>query len=83
MNFDIKYTKYLQIFNFTKIKQVLGTSLGAQSWDNIAKALNRPRCKLGRSINQTDKWDPQTREKEKVFAGKQREGGQILSVHEL
>jgi len=46
MNFDIKYTKYLQIFNFIKIKQVLVTFLGAQSWDSIAKALNRPRCKL-------------------------------------
>ena len=46
MNFDIKYTKYLQIFNFIKIKQVLGIFLGAQSWDSIAKALNRPRCKL-------------------------------------
>jgi len=46
MNFDIKNIKNLQIFNFIKIKQVLGIFLGAQSWDSIAKALNRPRCKL-------------------------------------
>ena len=36
MNFDIKYTKYLQIFNFIKIKQVLNTFMGAQSWESLA-----------------------------------------------
>ena len=40
MNFDIKYTKYLQIFNFIKIKQVLGTILGTQNQRSVAKTLN-------------------------------------------
>ena len=72
MNFDIKYTKYLQIFNFTKIKQVLGI----QSWDSIAKALNHPRYKLGRSSKQSDSWDPLVRERNKIFAeNKNGKGG--------
>jgi len=70
MNFDIKYATYLQIFNFIKIKQVLGTILGAQNQGSIAKALSQSKYKLGRSSKQTDKWDPQGREREKDFAGK-------------
>jgi len=70
MNFDIKYATYLQIFNFIKIKQVLGTVLGAQNQGSIAKALSQPRYKLGRSSKQIDKWDPHARERERVFAKK-------------
>ena len=70
MNFDIKYTKNLKSMNFIKIKQVLGTILGAQNQGSIAKALSQPRYKLGRSSKQTDKWDPQGREREKDLAGK-------------
>ena len=70
MNFDIKYATYLQISNFIKIKQGLGIFLGAQNQGSIAKALSQPRYKLGRSSKQTDKWDPQARERKKDFAGK-------------
>jgi len=41
MNFDIKNIKNLQIFNFIKIKQVLGVFLGTQSWRCLAKALSQ------------------------------------------
>ena len=44
MNFDIKYATYLQIFNFIKIKQVLGTFLGAQNYGSLAEPLDQPRC---------------------------------------
>ena len=37
MNFDIKNIKNLQIFNLIKIKQVLGTFLGAQDCGSKAK----------------------------------------------
>ena len=45
MNFDIKYATYLQIFNFIKIKQGLGTILGIQSWGSNTKL----QTKLGTS----------------------------------
>ena len=72
MNFDIKYTKYLQIFNFIKIKQVLGTILGAQSWGSKAKATYNSGCKLGVSNRQADMWGPQIRERWRNFAGNQK-----------
>ena len=37
MNFDIKYATYLQIFNFTKIKQNLGVFLGTHSHGSKTK----------------------------------------------
>jgi len=64
MNFDIKYTTYLQIFNFIKIKQVLDIFLGTQSWRSITKAFNQSGCKLETSNRTADTWDPQTRERE-------------------
>jgi len=47
MNFDIKYTKNLQRFNFIKIKQALGAFLGTQSWGSITEVLNNSGCVLG------------------------------------
>jgi len=47
MNFDIKYIKYLQIFNFTKIKQVLGTTLGALGWGSKAKEFRSLGVRIG------------------------------------
>jgi len=58
MNFDIKYTKNLKSMNFIKIKQVLGTILGAQSWGIITETLNQPGCKLGMLSRPTDKVGP-------------------------
>ena len=40
MNFDTKYTKYLQIINFIKIKQALGTILGTPSKGHLTEPLN-------------------------------------------
>ena len=37
MNFDIKNIKNLQIINFIKIKQALGTFLDTQNWGSKAK----------------------------------------------
>ena len=39
MNFDIKYTKYLKIFNFIKIKQVLGIYSGYTELGTLNKDL--------------------------------------------
>ena len=47
MNFDIKYATYLQIFDFIKIEQVLGTILGTQSCGSKAKSISNPWCTLG------------------------------------
>ena len=65
MNFDIKYTKNLKSMNFIKIKQVLGTILGAQSQGSIAKAFNQPGYKLEMVNKLADKWDPQIRDRER------------------
>jgi len=68
MNFDIKYATYLQIFNFIKIKQVLGVFLGTQNWRSIAKILNWLGCILGMTNKSTDRVGPisqRQREKEK------------------
>ena len=67
MNFDIKYTRNLQIFNFIKIKQVMGVFLGTQSQKSIAKVLNRPRCKLGTLNHLADKRGPQVRERKEEY----------------
>ena len=64
MNFDIKYTKNLKSMNFIKIKQILGTILGAQSQGSIAKAFNQPGYKLEMVNKLADKWDPQIRDRE-------------------
>ena len=69
MNFDIKYVTYLQIFNFTKIKQVLMIFLGTQSYGSLTEPLNQPGCKLEMTSKLADKWGPQTREREGNFAG--------------
>ena len=69
MNFDIKYTKHLQIFNFIKIEQAMGVFLGTQSWGSIAKAFDQPGYKLEMFNKLADKWNPQTRERKRDFAG--------------
>jgi len=47
MNFDIKYTTYLQIFNFIKIKQALEALWGTQNWGSKAKRDRRIWVHLG------------------------------------
>ena len=83
MNFDTKYTKYLQIFNFIKIKQVLGTILGAQSWGSKAKATYNSGCKLGVSNRQADMWGPTSQREMEKFRWKSKEGRSMGLVYEL
>ena len=58
MNFDIKYTKNLKSMNFIKIKQVLGTILGVQSWGHLTRPLNRSGYTMGIPNMPTDKVGP-------------------------
>ena len=58
MNFDIKYVTYLQIFNFTKIKQVLGIILGTLDWGYLTKPLNNLGYTLEALIRPTDRRGP-------------------------
>ena len=75
MNFDIKYTTYLQIFNFIKIKQVLGTILGAQSQGSKVKATCHLGCTLGTANKPTDRVGPTSqRQKEKKKKEKKSAG---------
>ena len=65
MNFDIKYTTYLQIFNFIKIKQVWGTILGAQSQGSKVKPQATLGALWGQQTNQLTGWDPPVRGRRK------------------
>ena len=47
MNFDIKYATYLQIFNFIKIKQVLGIFLGAQELEEPSRTIEPTWVQVG------------------------------------
>ena len=58
MNFDIKYATYLQIFNFIKIKQVLGIILGTLDWGHLTKPLNNHGYTLEILNISTDKVGP-------------------------
>jgi len=58
MNFDIKYATYLQIFNFIKIKQVLGIILGTLDWGHLIEPLNSLGYTLEASIRLTDRRGP-------------------------
>jgi len=58
MNFDIKYATYLQTFDFIKIKQVLGTILGTQSWGSKARATDHFGYTLGIANESTDRVGP-------------------------
>ena len=74
MNFDIKYTTYLQIFNFIKIKQGLEMLRGAQNRMSIAKTLDNPGCTLGTLEKRSDNGahSPVTEKKERK---KEKESG--------
>ena len=58
MNFDIKYTKNLKSMNFIKIKQVLGTILGAQSQGSRVKVTGHLGYTLGAANKPTDRVGP-------------------------
>ena len=64
MNFDIKYATYLQIFNFIKIKQGLGTILGTLDWRHLTEPLNSPGYTLGILIKPADRRGPPASDKE-------------------
>jgi len=69
MNFDIKYATYLQIFDFIKIEQGLGTILGAQDCESKAKRDRQLWVYLGYIYRRPDMWGPQIRERNRFFAG--------------
>jgi len=83
MNFDIKYTKYLQIFNFIKIKQVLSIILGIQSWEYLAKIQDQAGCNLGTLSPSADMWGPSVSDRNQERRKKGRKYRFTGAVHHL